>query len=299
MRTYTFTAPATGAGVPFSVVGSFVRYYSNSAGAANPALVIKTDRGDSFELAPNEKIKVTRQFKSLLVYNRDLVADISGKLIIGEGDFSANTFSGSVAVTSVPAPLNDAVSDAADGQPPLGAASMLPVLARMAALDVGGNWSRLQAYGPSDSFASYGALVTLGYGLKFNGSGWDRSRTPAHWTYNLVAPAVAPGTAIWTPAAGKKIRLMGFDLAIPTSMTMAVAQEVTFALTDGAGGPVVWGTRIALNTVVAYGPPLLEKTIRYNGNGYLSAAANNALCLYATVAPNAGNVLVNVWGTEE
>jgi hypothetical protein len=123
-----------------------------------------------------------------------------------------------------------------------------------------------------------GAAYAIAQGLMFNGNTWDRVRTASVFK-QIAAVAVVAGTpqTIWTPAAGKKFRLMGWYL-----WSSVVAAGI---LKDA-------GAEIGLSRIVSPNgnpsPPL--------GNGYLSAAANNALQLDA-----AANSTWNgfVFGTEE
>lgn len=132
--------------------------------------------------------------------------------------------------------------------------------------------------------ASYKSLYVIGQQLVLNGTTWDRLRTPS--TFKVIAAVAitaATGATIWTPAAGKKFRLMGY------SISASAAASLKFY--DGAGG--------ALTTQIFRGPLLAAAGIdsQYNlGNGILSAAANNTLALDVT-----GNATVTgtVWGTEE
>jgi hypothetical protein len=94
----------------------------------------------------------------------------------------------------------------------------------------------------------------------FDGVGLYRQRTPLQFK-NLPAVAVTAGTpnAAWTPAAGKKFRLMGWMLSL------SVAGSVVFK--DG-------GVEFMRTCLMPAGdgkpsPPM--------ANGYLSSAANNVL----------------------
>jgi hypothetical protein len=123
-----------------------------------------------------------------------------------------------------------------------------------------------------------GALPML-----FNGANFDRGRTPAVFK-DLPSTAVTAGTGItvWTPAAGKKFRLMGFCLSA------SVAASIIFG--DNAVGTILFRTpALAAAGVIVVGADML-------GNGKLSAAANNVLKLDVTAT---GNVAGFIFGTEE
>lgn len=114
----------------------------------------------------------------------------------------------------------------------------------------------------------------------FNGSAWDRVRVPVVFK-TLNAVAVAAEVAIWTPAAGKKFRFMGFLFAQGVASGAVV-------LKDGAGGATIF--IVPQHTLgVALASPQL-------GNGILSAAVNNALTATGVATETLTGV---VFGTEE
>ena len=113
----------------------------------------------------------------------------------------------------------------------------------------------------------------------FNGSTWDRQRTPSIFKTRTDASVTAnTPVALWTPAAGKKFRVMGGQLSL------AVAGQII--LKDGT-------------TEILRSPQLVAGatwTIPAIGNGILSAAANNVLNVDTTATGNIGGF---VFGTEE
>jgi hypothetical protein len=100
MQFYRFSV-AVGGTFPVTARGSYVRYYSNSAGAAAPTVELRTDRGEVILLAPNESARANAPFSQLTVFNFDGINTISGIFQIGDGDIQQNTFSGSVAITAI------------------------------------------------------------------------------------------------------------------------------------------------------------------------------------------------------
>jgi len=88
----------------------------------------------------------------------------------------------------------------------------------------------------------------------------------------------AAGVSIWTPAAGKKFRLLGGIFSLVAAGLLILG--------DGIGGVEL--LRVALAAGISIVLPAM-------GNGILSAAANNALSAYGT-ATNLNGV---VFGTEE
>lgn len=115
----------------------------------------------------------------------------------------------------------------------------------------------------------------------WNGASADRPRIPFVFK-PFAATAIVAGTGltVWTPAAGKKFRLMGW------SLSTATAADLIFG--DNAVGTVIYRTGVQqINTTIP-SPPI--------GNGILSAAANNVLKLDVSVGATVGGT---VWGTEE
>lgn len=97
---------------------------------------------------------------------------------------------------------------------------------------------------------------------------------------DLSAVAIGSITTVWTPASGKKVRLMG------GSISVSAAASVLFE-DNSAGNGTAWRT-----------PKLLADT-PYNfdlGNGYLLGSANNVL--KATSSASA-NITGTLYGVEE
>jgi hypothetical protein len=132
----------------------------------------------------------------------------------------------------------------------------------------------------TDNYGTFAqSLLTTAYQLVYRGdTNWDRQRTPVVFK-PLNGVAVATETAIWTPAAGKRFRLMGFVLA------GSVAGN--YVLRDNTAGTIILVVPSAAGAPVAL-PPL--------GNGILSAAANNVL---TCTGPASSTLSGFVYGTEE
>lgn len=113
----------------------------------------------------------------------------------------------------------------------------------------------------------------------YNGATWDRLRTPNVFkTFNLAASSAEQ--TLWTPAGGKKFRLMGFTISIATLAANLI-------LRDNTAGATIFQTGGVVGSVI---------TPAGMGNGILSAAANNLL----TIQAGAVSALTGtVWGTEE
>ena len=125
---------------------------------------------------------------------------------------------------------------------------------------------------------------------------WERARTPVIW--KVVNATAAGNTALWTPTAGKKFRLMGCIVNVSGGVGLAAAGEEVIELRDSATVVLRVAVRLPAAAGVVVGTDLIEQ-LDFPGNGYLSAAANNVLNVNLGTAVTAGNVVVNAWGTEE
>ncbi|HEY3367781.1 MAG TPA: hypothetical protein VGK74_22210 [Symbiobacteriaceae bacterium] len=134
--------------------------------------------------------------------------------------------------------------------------------------------------------SSVNMLGTGAFEFAYTGGGnWDRLRG-ANVYKPVIVTAVAGGAeaTLWTPAAGKKFRLMGFHLIANT------APGYDWALRDGAGGITIMPLLLPVN--------VMER--EDFGQGKLSGASNNALTLLNNSGSAWAGVLVGmVWGTEE
>lgn len=134
------------------------------------------------------------------------------------------------------------------------------------------------AQSPGEGQSNSAGLVTNAQTMIFNGTTWDRERGPNVFK-SLQSVAVVAGAAVtvWTPAAGKKFRVMGFVLSLSVSGSVILKDSSTEIL--------------RLQTAAAIGvasPPM--------GNGILSTVANNVLQVDVGAS---GNVSGFVFGTEE
>ena len=132
----------------------------------------------------------------------------------------------------------------------------------------------------------------------FNGATWDRQRTPR--TFKSAVATASGNTAVWTPATGKKFRLMRFMLVLTDEAAQGVAGDITVKFQDattdiGISLPVyVPAAAIAAPIGEAWTSGWIDL-----GNGIVSAAANNVLNLNLSAALTAGTFGVLVAGTEE
>ena len=120
------------------------------------------------------------------------------------------------------------------------------------------------APGVAPTFNAYGIGLADSSGsadVIFNGIITDRTRTPNKFI-NLNAVSIATEATIWTPATGKRFRVMGFML---TSGTV--------------GGNVVFKDNTAGTTILTlpFGAAAIPLVSAPMGNGIFSAAINNVL----------------------
>jgi hypothetical protein len=122
-------------------------------------------------------------------------------------------------------------------------------------------------------------------------------RTP--FVFKTVQATASGSTALWTPAAGRKFRLMRYSVFVTDNAIRAAAGVLTVSLLDSAADIAqdhdIFVPSSALDTTGAlYSSGWIDL-----GNGVLSAAANNVLNVNLSAALTAGNVRVIACGTEE
>lgn len=126
------------------------------------------------------------------------------------------------------------------------------------------------------------------------GASYDKLRTPS--VFKTATATVLNTTALWTPASGKKFRLMGGFLMLTGEAALAAPGDLEITLLDQAAaigiGMSYYVPALAVNEAYAVVPFNL-------GNGKLSATANNILNINLGTALAAGEVRASVWGTEE
>jgi hypothetical protein len=119
-------------------------------------------------------------------------------------------------------------------------------------------------------------------GALYNGAGYDRPRTATVFK-DITATAITAGTAltIWTPAASKKFRLMGWSISV------SAAASLIFQY--GATPTTMFRTELLAAAGVSQSAPNF-------GNGTMPGAANDALKLDVTANATVSGYC---FGTEE
>jgi hypothetical protein len=131
----------------------------------------------------------------------------------------------------------------------------------------------------------------------FDGAGLNRQRTPA--VCKTVAATAAGNTALWTPTAGKKFRIMRFKVQVTANAVLAVAGVLALGLQDATTDlnlthsvfvPAAAGTTM---------PGAFDSGWIDLANGVLSAAANQVLNANLSAALTGGTARFIAAGTEE
>jgi hypothetical protein len=115
--------------------------------------------------------------------------------------------------------------------------------------------------------------------LAYNGATWDRVRTPGRYV-DLNGATITTIATVWTPAAGKKFRLMGGMISVDSACSVLFED-------NGAGTTIIRTPKLLANTP-------------YNfvlANGILSGAADRVL--KATASTGTVTITGAIWGTEE
>lgn len=102
-------------------------------------------------------------------------------------------------------------------------------------------------------------------------------------------------TDIWTPAAGRKFRLMGWSFFLQSTAAWSSIAQYFHIRDNTTVLDTIW-----YNPVASTGPPgVLQETVMYPPPGILSATVNNKLRLYVNGAITTGQLWFRCWGCEE
>jgi len=150
----------------------------------------------------------------------------------------------------------------------------------------------------------YASVNEARYGGSFTGTtdatrrGWSLARTST--VLRTVSTAAAGATAIWTPGTGNKFRLLQYDISVSGNAATAGGGVVTIKLQDAAADiNVAFDVLLPNAATLVQGDAFVSPRIDLGTFGYLSTAVNQALTVNLSAALSAGNVRVNVAGTEE
>jgi hypothetical protein len=144
--------------------------------------------------------------------------------------------------------------------------------------DYGGVPVRQQAQPPGDNDAWTLAGLPVNARLQaLTGLNFDRLRAAGTFKPVQLASGTAE-TAVWTPAAGRKFRLL--------RLVLTASAQTVLSFKDGTGGTLVAVVELPANQCVSVDL----------SNGILSAAANNILTVTRSVAATLNGTLM---GAEE
>ena len=133
----------------------------------------------------------------------------------------------------------------------------------------------------------------------YNGVTWSRMR--AATTFRSAAATAVGNTALWTPAASKKFRRLGYRIEVSGNVTQTTGGDFTVSLYDGASNPTAFVHHFNVPTTGASSGALGGYTTGWidTSNGLISALANNVLNINLSAALTSGTIRVIVKGNEE
>lgn len=146
------------------------------------------------------------------------------------------------------------------------------------AQDVNGSAPNVVIAADALTAAQLAAFPGLAVALSFNGATFDRPRTASKFVAVAAGAATAEAT-FWTPASGKKFRLL--------RLVLTVSAQSILTFKDNTGGSTILALELAANT------PL---SVDLGPLGILSAAANNVLTITRGTSATLNGFLA---GTEE
>lgn len=150
--------------------------------------------------------------------------------------------------------------------------------------------------GDANSGGSVFAVTAYGYAPSAGSAKWDRLRIPN--IFKTAAATASGNSAVWTPASGRKFRLMRYRIEISGDATISGGGVLTVkfqdATTDNNIAHSVYVPAVAANTMEGWQSGWIDL-----GNGPLSAAANNVLNVNLSAALASGTCRVLTAGTEE
>lgn len=152
---------------------------------------------------------------------------------------------------------------------------------------------------PADTLnpGSGSSLFVIGMGSAYNGTNWDRLRTPT--TFKSVAATGSGNTTLWIPTSAKKFRLMRLLVVVTADAATSGGADIDVTFQDSS-------TDLGFKTSV-FVPSAAGTTFGAGfstgwvdlGNGKLSAAANNVLSVNLSATLSSGKCTAFVAGTEE
>lgn len=200
-----------------------------------------------------------------------------------------------LAVTANPVLVGNAVSSAG-GAANLGGGGLLVGIGGINQSSIGAD-----ANAAPSAFAGMSGFNFV-YGPNGTTNNWYWQRTPIVFKTVSVSAVTTGNSAVWTPTAGKKFRLMKFQITAQGLAATATA-AITVSFQDSASGITIGTYDVDVPAIanVVSGVNQISGGWIDIGNGLLSAVANNVLNfnISAAGAGTVGTYRVNVCGTEE
>lgn len=140
-------------------------------------------------------------------------------------------------------------------------------------------------------------LWVFNYPSFYNGSNWDRQRTPN--IFKTATGTVSGNTAIWTPTSGKKFRIMRVMLEVTANVSITSGGLLEITLQDATTPTNIAALSLYAPSAAATNAGVIRTPWVELQNGYLSSAANNVLNMNLSAALVTGEARCVVCGTEE
>ena len=118
-------------------------------------------------------------------------------------------------------------------------------------------------------------------------------------TFNTVQATHIGNTPIWSPASGKKFRLLKYQIESTMNVSQVNQGVLTISFQDGTNPISLAHDVYVPSTARVVNISYSSGWIDLGGTGFLSVAANNVLSVNLSEALTAGNFRINVAGTEE
>lgn len=151
--------------------------------------------------------------------------------------------------------------------------------------------------GAASADAQSGASSFAAQGSGYNGATWDRLRTPT--TFKSAAATASGNTAVWTPGASKKFRLMRYKIDVSQDAAQSSGGIITIGLQDSTTDMgMSQSVFVPATAATTMGPGWTSGWIDL-GNGRISSTINLVMNVNLSAALTSGTVRVVAAGVEE
>jgi hypothetical protein len=138
-----------------------------------------------------------------------------------------------------------------------------------------------------------GGFVTPSFMYGYDGVDWDRIRLAN--TFKTVSATALGATAIWAPAGGNLVRIMGYTISV--AGTLAATGVQTIKILDAAATVFQHVANVIQTQTVSISGSDTQIGADL-GQGYVTAIAGNTVNVSLGTAMATGAVTVNMWGIE-